>query len=122
MRSREPTYHRASLTLAKTLTETTRGFGGLVIRVWGAKCAVVERFIVGKQRKSPDQAVQDDSAVAKRLTKTAGDQPRSLRQKTVHGGLNAPPFSDDLIHELEYESFAAMDTVLVPRASAALLL
>jgi hypothetical protein len=45
----------------------------------------------------------------------------SLRQKTVHGGSNAPPLSDDFIHELEHESFAAMDTVLV-RASAALLL
>jgi hypothetical protein len=46
----------------------------------------------------------------------------SLRQKTVHGGSNAPPLGDDFIHEREHESFAVMDTVLVPRASAALLL
>ena len=40
------------------------------------KCAVVERFNVGKQRKAPDQALQDDRAVLKRLAKTEGDHPR----------------------------------------------
>jgi len=42
----------------------------LVIRVRGAKCALVERFNAAEQRKSPDQAAQDDRAVAKRVAKT----------------------------------------------------
>jgi hypothetical protein len=54
------------------------------MRVRGAKCAPVKRFNAAEQRKSPDQAAQDDRAVAKRVAKTLrAISSGSLRQETA---------------------------------------
>ena len=53
----------------------SRMFGRGCSSAASAKCTVVERFNVGEQRRAAYQVAQDDRAVAKRVAKTAGDQP-----------------------------------------------